>query len=88
MTGFSVYLLLLSVFLHPARVTAKIPTSRTPAITLFPFIYLPFLLFFSIFIISVPCYLSHFSDLHFGTPPDCMLLIVFSSTFISTGFET
>ena len=34
-------------------------------------------------------HLSLFNNLRFGTPPpDFMLLIVFSSTFISTGFET
>ena len=42
MTGFSVSFLLLSVCLHPVRVTAIIPISRMPAITLFPFFFLSF----------------------------------------------
>ena len=52
MTGFPVSFLFSSVFLHPARATAKIPTSRIPAITLFPFIFLPSLLFSSTFFTS------------------------------------
>lgn len=68
--GFSVSFLLLSIFLHPVRVNAKIPTSRMPAITLFPFIYLPPLLFFRFLpIVFYNCYkvtiMLNFHEAHF-----------------------
>ena len=68
MTGFSVSFLFSPVFLHPARVTAKIPTSRIPAITLFPFIFIPSLLFFSISSHLISGHLLRFSGPRLGVP--------------------
>ena len=61
-----------------------------PAITLFPFIFFLFLTILFDFFMSgyFPFVTVQWPAVRYPPPPDFMLLIVFSSTFISTGFET